>query len=912
MKKILSLFTIILSSSIAFGQLTITSPSHNPGNPVVCANYSDPSVANFFDSGGAGSDYSSGESYTFTICPDLSTSGPKIRASFANSPGFTWDVHSSDMLYVYDGPDATAPLLGSYNNANAPGGFAHTASWANTSGCLTFVFVSDGADQGTGWEANVQCFSPPQDIDMHVEAFINGTAGNDIFPLDTGYVDICQGDSVLIVAKPLFPYSSENNSGAGYSQNIDNVTYLWEFSDGSVGPDNDSVWFNPSNQGGYYVNLTIEDSEYNNATIKFKIRTSTTPLFTGTGPLEDTVCFNQNTELFGGVTSTDTVGVNVPQGSFQLGGEFAGLTFLPDGSNNEYTTSINMSGFPPGSTIQSAGDIVQMCVDMEHSFLGDLEMWLECPDGTEITIFNSYSSGGYIPGGFGGGGVFLGEPEDSGGSGPGNGYEYCFSSVNNNWGDFASEYQSNTIPTPPSAPTPGNTMNPNGVYAPEQTFADFAGCPLNGDWTLHVQDNWASDDGYIFQWGIYFDPSLYPDNEYYQNSITDAYWSQHPTIVSDTTNDTLIVISPDGPGDYSYVFNVVDDFGCSYDTIVQLHVLDTVINVISPDKSIFCFEDSVMLTSSATGTVAPFTFTWPDGQVGDTAYFPGLQNGTFEYIVTVSDACGIERPDTVVLTVNQTLNLDSLVQFPADCGMDNGNLVAYPSGITGTPTYEWTGPGANNPNNTNSTAWLEKPSGWYYFSVQDAVCYAEDSIFLEQNPPPTASFTANPMTGPSPLAVTFVNTSDPASQYDWDFGNGSGNTVNDLSDQSSVYTEEGTYLVTLVLTEGACTDQATQTVTVFNPITYEPVNVFTPNGDNDNDVFTLNIENATSIEIVILNRWGNVVFESTDPNFGWNGKINNDGAECTDGTYFYKFTATAGEQSTEGHGFVQLVSGKKE
>src|SRR5690554_7560480 len=78
------------------------------------------------------------------------------------------------------------------------------------------------------------------------------------------------------------------------------------------------------------------------------------------------------------------------------------------------------------------------------------------------------------------------------------------------------------------------------------------------------------------------------------------------------------------------------------------------------------------------------------------------------------------------------------------------------------------------------------------------------------------------MTGPSPLAVTFVNTSDPASQYDWDFGNGSGNTVNDLSDQYSIYTEEGTYLVTLVLTEGACTDQATQTVTVFNPITYEP------------------------------------------------------------------------------------------
>src|SRR5690554_8239991 len=75
-------------------------------------------------------------------------------------------------------------------------------------------------------------------------------------------------------------------------------------------------------------------------------------------------------------------------------------------------------------------------------------------------------------------------------------------------------------------------MDPNGVYAPEGSYAGFNGCPLNGDWTLHVSDNWGVDDGYIFEWGIYFDPSLYPDNEYYQNTITDAYWSQHPTIVS--------------------------------------------------------------------------------------------------------------------------------------------------------------------------------------------------------------------------------------------------------------------------------------------------------------------------------------------------------------------------------------------
>jgi gliding motility-associated-like protein len=908
MKKIISLFTIVLSTSFGFGQLNITDADYTSSNPLDCSVYNT-LIANFVDDG-AGADYSPGITETFTVCPDLTVGGLKIRGVFGNATGLTWDVDGSDTLYVYDGPNTSSPLLGAYNSTNSPVGFSETASWANTSGCLTFVFVSDGANQGTGWDANIRCVSPPQDIEMHIEAFINGTPGNDMFPLDTGYVDICQGDSILFVAKPIFNYSFEN-TGVGYSQNINNVDYLWEFSDGFVGPNNDSIWFNPSSQGGFFVDLRITDAFPSNTTMRCKVRTSTTPLFTGTGPLEDTVCFNQNTELSGGVTSADTVGVNVPLGSFQLGGTFAGLTFLPDGNGDEYTTNINMSGFAPGSTVQAGSDVMDVCINMEHSYLGDLEIWLECLDGTEVALVNSYSPG-YIPGGFGGGGIFLGEPLDNTGGTPGNGYEYCFSSVNNTFGTFTAEYTNNTIPTPVGAPSAGNTMDPNGVYEPDGVYTDFIGCPLNGNWTLHVQDNIGSDDGYIFEWGIYFDPSLFPDNEFYQNTITDAYWSQNPTIVSDTTNDTLIIVDPNGPGDYSYIFNVIDDFGCAYDTTVALHVLDTTINITSLDTTLFCFNDSVPLWTSATGTVPPFDYTWSDGQTGDTAIYEALVNGVTDYIITVTDACGIVHTDTATITVNQTLSIDSLNQFPADCGIDNGNLLAFPSGITGTPDYTWSGPGAGNPANTESTAWLSKPSGWYYFLVSDAVCSALDSIFLEQLPPPTASFTANPSEGPSPLGVTFVNTSDPASQYDWDFGNGFGNTVFDQSDQSSTYVDNGTYTVTLVITAGACTDQATETVFVFDPISYDMTNVFTPNGDGENDFFTVNAGNATALEIVILNRWGNVVFESDDPNFVWNGKVNNNGAECTDGTYFYKFTIEGeGGQSETEHGFVQLLSGKK-
>ncbi|PKR82181.1 hypothetical protein CW751_02290 [Brumimicrobium salinarum] len=912
MKILITIFAVLFSWTLLFGQtINIQDADFDQSNPIDCSVFNDASVANFFDDGGTSGDYSPGTTETITICPDNS-GDPKIRAFFGNSPGFTWDVHGSDTLFVYDGPNTSSPRIAALNNGTIGTGFTGTASWANTSGCLTFEFVSDGANNGTGWDANILCFSPPQDIEMHVEAFINGTPGNDMFPLDTGYVDICQGDSVLLVAKPIFPYSFENTN-EGYSQNINNVDYLWEFTDGTLGPNNDSIWFNPNNEGGFIGYLRITDSYPSNETIKFKIRTSITPTFAGTGPIEDTVCFSGSTELFGGVTSADTVGVSTNEGSFQLGGSVAGETYLPDGSGVTYSTTINMSGFPAGATFANAGDLVEMCVDMEHSFLGDLEMWLTCPNGTEVTIFNSSTqSAGYIPGGFGGGGRFLGEPDVSGGSGPGNGYEYCFSSVNNNWGDFASEYLTNTIPLPPTAPSQNTlgTMDPNGIYAPEDSYIGFAGCPLNGNWTLNIRDSWGGDDGYIFEWGLYFDPSLFPDNEFYQNTITDAYWSQDPTIVSDTTNDTLIVIEPDGIGDYFYTFNVEDDFGCFYDTIVQLHVQDTVINISTLDTSAYCFNDSIPLWVEVDGTVPPFQIEWQDGQQDSVAYYSVLENGYTEYVITVTDECGISHRDTASITMNQTLSIDSLNQFPADCGLENGAVLGFGSGFTGTPDYNWRGPGAENPSNTQSTAWPDKAAGWYYFRIKDDVCTVRDSILLEQNPPPEASFTATPTQGPAPLDVIFTNTSDPASQYDWDFGNGDGNIVNDLSTQYSNYPDEGVYTVVLTITEGACTDEATQLIDVFLPVEYDMVNSFTPNGDGVNDFFTVNASNTTSFEIVILNRWGNVVFESDNPNFQWDGTVDNNGTECNDGTYFYKFIIEgAGGESKEEHGFVHLLRG---
>jgi gliding motility-associated-like protein len=97
-------------------------------------------------------------------------------------------------------------------------------------------------------------------------------------------------------------------------------------------------------------------------------------------------------------------------------------------------------------------------------------------------------------------------------------------------------------------------------------------------------------------------------------------------------------------------------------------------------------------------------------------------------------------------------------------------------------------------------------------------------------------------------------------------------------------------------------------VTNYGPPEITLPNVFTPNGDGTNDFWQfVTLTKAAEIEIQIVNRWGNLVFESSDLNFSWDGKILNrmDAVECV---YFFKYTVLGlNGLSYEGHGKITLV-----
>lgn len=81
-------------------------------------------------------------------------------------------------------------------------------------------------------------------------------------------------------------------------------------------------------------------------------------------------------------------------------------------------------------------------------------------------------------------------------------------------------------------------------------------------------------------------------------------------------------------------------------------------------------------------------------------------------------------------------------------------------------------------------------------------------------------------------------------------------------------------------------------------------NVFTPNGDGVNDVFSINGKAITDFNLTIVNRWGNTIFESNDINTSWDGTSN--GTPCLDGTYFYILKAKSTSNDYNKHGHVTL------
>ncbi len=112
------------------------------------------SSGRFYDNGGAHGDYAANKDETVTILPE--SAGEKLTVTFHEC-----DIAAGDVLYAFDGSDASAPLIASITGANYG-----TVRSSASDGALTFQFVSDGATNGEGWYASISGEAVVEDVTM--------------------------------------------------------------------------------------------------------------------------------------------------------------------------------------------------------------------------------------------------------------------------------------------------------------------------------------------------------------------------------------------------------------------------------------------------------------------------------------------------------------------------------------------------------------------------------------------------------------------------------------------------------------------------------------------------------------------------------------------------------------------------
>jgi len=170
------------------------------------------------------------------------------------------------------------------------------------------------------------------------------------------------------------------------------------------------------------------------------------------------------------------------------------LALPDDGSGTSaYVSTIEITGFAADTLLNDVNLFGGVCVNMEHSWLRDLQIELTAPDGTLITLQQFLGTTG--------GEVYMGTPNDDDlvAPTPGVGADYC-------WTPMAAN-----PPMLDMANATGVHDLPPGDYQAVSGFGGLMGTTLNGAWTIRVTDWWAADNGFIFSWTIRFDPNLVED-----------------------------------------------------------------------------------------------------------------------------------------------------------------------------------------------------------------------------------------------------------------------------------------------------------------------------------------------------------------------------------------------------------------
>jgi len=388
--------------------------------------------------------------------------------------------------------------------------------------------------------------------------------------------------------------------------------------------------------------------------------------------------------------------------------------------------------------------------------------------------------------------------------------------------------------------------------------------------------------------------------------------------IAPTFTDTNLSYSWSGPGivggssgssiqanqSGSYSLTVTNTLtGCSTTSIVVPVTGNNTVPTLTVSSSstigISCQPNTSTVSLDAQSSTAGVTYSWSTGANTQTisTSTPGI------YTVTVSDANNCSSFATIAVqnnTVTPSITASSLGNLPCGGGTTSLSVVSSNTNIS----YSWSGSGITNGSNT-ATPEVNQAGTYTVVAIDNITgCQTTETISITQTTV-SALASADFTTGPAPLTVNFNNQSTGATTYSWTFGDGNSSIS---TNPSNVFTTSGTYSVVLITTNGSCI--ASDTIFIKVNAGLEIPEIFTPNGDNLNDVFYIKgLESYPNASIQIFNRWGNPVYNSNPYKNNWDGSPNAAGktgsGKLPTSTYFY-ILELGDKDNTIIRGYVQI------
>ena len=293
----------------------------------------------------------------------------------------------------------------------------------------------------------------------------------------------------------------------------------------------------------------------------------------------------------------------------------------------------------------------------------------------------------------------------------------------------------------------------------------------------------------------------------------------------------------------------------------------------------------------------PFNYSWDFGDYeSSTSEEPNVHEyehwGEYDIKLTINSQTSDCNDDITksITVLPPDINADFTTNIDGGC-LNDGLYVEFTaaaSAFSEVYTYAWdfgdgtTGTGSN-------VSHTYENAGSYYVKMTASGEGGEDFEYktIRAYSNPKANFEVSPTLAMLNIdleaRVEFYNLSEcndtEGCAYEWDFGDGGTAISRDVTHN---YTEIGVYDIALfVTTANGCRDSLTlyEEVEIIGAGKIAFPNAFTPNGDGLNDDFRPVSEGVIKYELLVYNRWGELIFTTKDLSDGWDGKINSDFAK---------------------------------